>query len=151
MFAKIDAIGLLNLLFGDRIVMTPRVRDEISAPLDYGYTFPLKVISTIRTVTLSNEVLEKYVRFQENICLGKGELEAIAYCKIENCIFVTNDMKAREFAETEGISIISLQAILKALWKKKLKTRKEVKEILERIMEADNLIIDREIEKEIFE
>ncbi len=61
MFAKIDAIDLLNLLFGDGIVMTPRVRDEISAPLDYGYTFPLKVISTIRTVTLSNEVLEEFI------------------------------------------------------------------------------------------
>ena len=50
MFAKIDAIYLLKRLFNEKIVITSKIRDEISAPLEYGYTFPLKVISTIRTV-----------------------------------------------------------------------------------------------------
>jgi hypothetical protein len=44
-----------------------------------------------------------------------------------------------------------LQAILKALWKKKIKNREEVKQILERIKDADNLAVSREVEKEIFE
>lgn len=150
MFAKIDAVDLLKRLFGEKAVITPKIRDEISVPLEYGYTFPLKVISTIRTVPLSNEALEEYGRFRENLSLGKGELEAIAYCKTERCIFATNDIKAREFAKREGISVISLQAILKALWKKKIKSKEEVMQILEKIKKADNLAVSREVEREIF-
>lgn len=151
MFAKIDAIDLLKRLFDNKIVMTPKIRDEIFVPFEYGYMFPLKVISTVKTVPLSNQALKEYGRLQENLSLGKGELEAIAYCKTEKCIFATNDIKAREFAKREGVSVISLQAILKALWKKKIKNREEVKQILERIKDADNLAISREVEKEIFE
>lgn len=117
MFAKIDAVDLLKHIFDEKAVITPKIRDEISVPLEYGYTFPLKVISTIRTVPLSNEALEE----------------------------------AREFAKREGVSVISLQAILKALWKKKIKSKEEVKQILERIKEADNLEVSREVKREIFE
>lgn len=150
MFAKVNAINLLKHLFGEKIRITPKVRDEISTPLEYGYIFPLKVISTIKTVPLSDEALEEYERLQENLSLGKGELECIAYCKIEKYIFVTNDAKAREFAKQEEISVISLQAILKALWKKKIRSKEEVRQVLERIKEVDNLAVSKEVEKEIF-
>jgi len=43
-----------------------------------------------------------------------------------------------------------LQAILRALWKKKISSKKEIKQIFERIKEADNLAVSREVEKEIF-
>lgn len=151
MFAKIDAIYLLKRLFNEKIVITSKIRDEISVPLEYGYTFPLKVISTIRTVPLTNHTLEEYARLQENLSLGKGELEAIAYCKTEKCIFATNDIKARQFAKCEGVSVISLQAILRALWKKKIKSKEEVKQILEKIKDTDNLTVSRDVEKAIFD
>jgi predicted nucleic acid-binding protein len=102
-------------------------------------------------VPLANQALEEYGRLQENLSLGKGELEAIAYCKTEKCTFATNDIKARGFAKREGVSVISLQAILKVLWKKKIKSKEEVKEILETIKDRDNLAVSRELEKEIFE
>ncbi len=38
----------------------------------------------------------------------------------------------------------------KALWKKKLKSKGEVKQILERIKKADNLAVSKEVEKGIF-
>jgi predicted nucleic acid-binding protein len=103
----------------------------------------------LKTVPLSKEAIDAYVRFQGNLNLGKGELEAIAYCKTEKCIFVTNDERARGFAMSEGIQVFSLQAILKALWKKKLKSKGEVKQILERIKTADNLAMSKEIERGI--
>ena len=150
MFAKIDAISLLKQLFAEKIAITPKIRDEISAPLEYGYTFPLKVIATVKTTPLSNEALEEYGRLQENLNLGKGELECIAYCKIGKCIFATNDVKAREFAKRKEVSVISLQSILKSLWKKKIRSKEEVRQVLERIKEMDNLIVSKEVEKEIF-
>ncbi len=151
MFAKINEIDLLKKLFSGNIAITPKIRDEISVPLEYGYTFPLKVISKIQTLPLSNNALKAYEKFQDNFSLGKGELEAIAYCKTEKCLFATNDIKAREFAKLKGVPVISLQAILKALMKKEIKTRKEVEHILERIKEADNLTVSKEVIKGIFE
>ncbi len=138
MFAKIDAVDVLKCLFDEKVVMTPKIRDEISVPMEYGYTFPLKVISTIKTVPLSNQALEEYERFRGNLRLGKGELES-------------NDIKARRFAKREGVAVISLQAILEALRKKKIKSKEEVKQMLERIKETDNLAVSREVEREIFE
>lgn len=76
MFAKIDAVDLLKHLFDEKAVITPKIRDEISVPL---------------------------------------------------------------------------QAILKALWKKKIKSKEEVKQILEKIKKADNLEVSREVKREIFE
>ena len=111
MFAKVDEVYLLKQLFGDKAVMTPKIRDEISAPLEYGYTFPLKVLSTIKTVPLSKEAIDEYVRFQGNLNLGKGELEAIAYCKTEKSTFATNDERAREFAKGEDVSIFPISFI----------------------------------------
>ena len=151
MFAKIDAVDLLKHLFGKTAIITPKIRDEISVPLEYGYSFPLKVFSTIKTVPLSDQALEEYIRLQGNLSLGKGELEAIAYCKTEKCAFASNDIKARKIAKSGGVSVISLQAILKALWKKKIRSKKEIKQILEKIKKADNLSVSRKVEKEIFD
>ncbi|NLY05132.1 MAG: hypothetical protein GXZ17_03270 [Candidatus Atribacteria bacterium] len=151
MFAKVDEIGTLSHLFDEKIAVTPKIRDEISAPLEYGYSFPLKVLSRVKTVPLSKEALEEYERFQHNFTLGKGELEAIAYCKKEGAVFATNDIKAREFAKREGVFVISLQAILKTLWKKNIKSKEEVREMLAKIKEADNLAVSREAERDIFE
>jgi predicted nucleic acid-binding protein len=150
MFAKIDEIDLLMLLFKEKAVITPGIRDEILAPLAYGYTFPLAVIGTIKTIPLTEKALENYVRFQMNAKLGRGELEGIAYCKAEKSFFATNDTKARKFAENQGVSVMSFQALLKALWKKKLRTREEVREILQEIMKNDGLMVTREIEEQIF-
>ena len=55
------------------------------------------------------------------------------------------------FAKIDAISLlkpkttfllISLQAILKALWKKKIRGKEEVRHLLERILENANLIVD---------
>ena len=147
MFAKIDALDLLEELFED-IVMTPKIRDEVFVPLEYGYTFPLRI--HLKTVPLTERALEIYESFRD-LKLGKGELEAIAYCKAEGGVFLTNDTKAREFAKAAGVTVISLQALLKALWKKGIKSNEEVKQILERIRMADNLTVSDEVEQSMFE
>jgi len=153
MFAKIDQISLLKELFGEeRIAMTPRVKDEISIPLEYGYTFSLRILSEISTVTISVSALEIYNALTNHSTgLGRGELESIALCKAEGYIFATNDKVARRFAEEEGVTVLSLQAILRALWRSGLKSREEVKSNLEQLKEADRLVINKEVEEEIFD
>lgn len=150
MFAKADIIDLLKSVLIARAVMTPIIRMEISVPLEFGYEFPHRVMSSIRTVQLTEQALEEFERLQKNLNLGKGELEAIAYCKKENALLATNDIKARKVAKIEGVSVISLQAILKAIWKRGIRNKEEVKELINKLREVDNLELNREVERKIF-
>jgi hypothetical protein len=38
---------LLDLLSKHPVFITPRIFEELSVPLDYGYTFPLKIFSLL--------------------------------------------------------------------------------------------------------
>jgi hypothetical protein len=49
-----------------------------------------------------------------------------------------------------GVSVVSLQAILKALWKKKIMTKEEVGQLLAKIKDTDNLALSGAVEREIF-
>ncbi|MFO8110044.1 MAG: hypothetical protein R6U17_05940 [Thermoplasmata archaeon] len=74
-----------------KIVITPKVQNELEVPLEYGYEFPEQILSRIDTFTLSKS--EKYLyrdRF-DNLMIGKGELESIAVAKIRKGTFFTMD------------------------------------------------------------
>jgi predicted nucleic acid-binding protein len=152
MFGKAGGMGMLmDLLGSGRAVMTPSIRDEISVPLEYGYTFPNAVLSEIPVIPLSGQAWEEHERLRAiGASLGKGELEAVAICRAEGMLFATNDTIAREFAQNQGVRVISLQAILRGMWQSGLSSKAEVKELLERIRRADYLEVAPEVEAEIF-
>ena len=85
MFAKADALDRLESLLGrERMVITPAIRDEIAAPLQYGCAFPRKVLGRVPVVFLTDEAQEEYGQLRTaGSSLGKGEQEAIAFCKTE--------------------------------------------------------------------
>lgn len=152
MFAKVDAVDVLRGFLGkERVAMTPTIRDEISIPLQYGYTFPEAVLSQIPVVPLTGQAWQEYERLWAMASsLGKGEAEAIAFCRAEGAPFATNDATARKFAQGQGVQVISLQAILRGLWLSGTRSKAEVKELLERIKKADYLEVPSEVEEEIF-
>jgi predicted nucleic acid-binding protein len=143
------AIILLKTLFNNKIAITPRIREEILIPLEYGYIFPYEIIDNIKLVTIGEVTFQRYIMYCINTQFGKGELEAIAYCKINSCIFATNDSKARDFAKREDVTILSLQAILKAIWKKGLKSKNDILLMIQEIERVDNLKIKKEIIRDI--
>jgi predicted nucleic acid-binding protein len=149
-FAKSAEIPLLHELFGEEMRITPAILQEITAPLDYGYEFPHAVINTIKSVTLNDEAIAHHHLLTQNKKLGKGECEAIAYCKSTSSIFITNDRIARETAIQFQVTVISLPALLRVLIVKKIRTRDEVKILLNKMKKNDNLILDPRIEKTIF-
>ena len=52
-YTAIDRVPLLLELFGNDMGMTPAIMQEIAAPIDYGYEFPLSVINTIKSVQMN--------------------------------------------------------------------------------------------------
>lgn len=150
-FAKSDNLALLHQMFGNKAVMTPAIFQEITAPIDYGYEFPYEIIQTIRTVQMNEDVMICYNDISQNKKLGRGECEAIAFCLKTSSIFISNDKKAREIASAYGVTVLSLPAILKVVIIKKLRTREEVKGILEKMKQSDNYSLSPEIERDIFQ
>lgn len=152
MFAKVGAVDLLEEFLGrGRAAITLSIRDEISIPLQYGYTFPNLVLSQIPVVLLTERAWQEYERLWATASsLGKGELEAIAICRAEEALFATNDSIARKFAQDQGVQVVSLQAILRGLWLTGIRSKVEVRGLLERIKMADYLKVLPEVEVEIF-
>ena len=105
MFAKAGAVEVLEGFLGrGQVVMTPAIRDEIAIPLQYGYTFPQRVLSRIPVVRLTEQAWQEHERLWTiGLSLGKGELEAIALCRAEGAFFATNDSAARRFAQDQGV------------------------------------------------
>lgn len=122
MFAKAKALDiLLSLLPNFKFCITPRIKEELSAPLQYGYSFPQQIFDKFEVVIptedehLEYENLETLYPF-----LGRGELEAISIAKIRKCIFATNDSRAFEIALEQKIDAVNIHTILKGLLKKEI-------------------------------
>jgi hypothetical protein len=95
MFAKVDALDLLLKFLGkSQIGMTPAIADEVLVPLQYGYDFPVQILTQIPIVPISASVGEESVRLQlETAKLGRGEREAIAFCQVEKALFAIHVVK----------------------------------------------------------
>ena len=76
--------------------------------------------------------------------IGKGEAEAISIAKSRKLLFATNDKVAQKVAKENGVGIISLQAILKALLEKQILSQDELIEVIKDIRLKDNLIISED-------
>ena len=142
-FAKIERLNLLLCLFSNNsIYITPRIFEELSVSLDYGYTFPLDVFENFDIVYPSEGENKFYKEMLVgNKSLGKGELEAISICKNRGYMFSSMDFVALQFAVSMNIDVLDLQSILRALWRSGIKSKDEVKMIIREIEDKDNTSI----------
>lgn len=95
---------------------------------DAGYNYIEAAIVEFERVSLTPEenVLVRYLSEQKH--LGQGEMECIAVCKARKFIILTNDAKAKQEAQKQGIAIYDLKTIL---WKlKKMTAPEELKQII---------------------
>jgi len=142
-FAKIERLDLLLCLFSNYLIyITPRIFEELSVSLDYGYTFPLDVFESFDIVYPSEGENKLYKEMLVgNKSLGKGELEAISICKNRGYMFSSMDFAALQFAVSMNIDVLDLQSILRALWRSGIKSKDEVKIIIREIEDKDNTSI----------
>lgn len=147
-FAKVEKIKILKQLFSKyNVVITPKIHEELTVPLNFGYTFPLNIFKNFGLVYPSKKEEQDYLKLSLNeVKLGKGELEAIIICKTRGYIFSSLDKVALSYATREGIDTIQLHSILKAIWKSGLQSRDDIKKIIKDIEEIDQTQI-KNIEK----
>lgn len=143
-FAKIKRLDLLMGLFSKHSVfITPRILEELSVPLDYGYTFPLDIFSRLDVLYPTEVENDAYQEmFAANRSLGRGELEAICLCESRGYVFSSMDSAALRFAVTLNVETLELHSILRALWKSGMKSKDEVKAIIRELEDKDNTRIN---------
>lgn len=147
-FAKIDALDLLKKLFSKHdVFITPEIYEELSVPVDYGYTFPLKIFEEFKIINPDEKEESTYREFlRTNRRIGKGELEAISICINRKCYFASMDEAAISFAESKDVITICLHSVLRSLWESGILTKEEVKKIISEIEQKDNTKI-KDIQK----
>jgi len=134
-FAKTDALMLLRKLFSKHdVFITPEIYEELSVPVDYGYSFPLKIFEEFRIINPDEKEEAKFREFlSTNRHIGKGELEAISICIHKKYYFASMDEAAISFAEGNDVTTLSLHSILRSLWESGILTKKEVHELILKI------------------
>jgi predicted nucleic acid-binding protein len=85
-----------------------------------------------------NELLAKH-RFPAT--LGEGEAESIALCQSRGWTLLTNDKRARNFAESGGLTVYDLRGLLRALWRYGIRSKKQVRRLTDRMEAAENMVI----------
>ncbi|OGW37568.1 MAG: hypothetical protein A2Y97_00615 [Nitrospirae bacterium RBG_13_39_12] len=151
MFAKAKALDVLfNLLKNFKLCITSRIKEELSAPLEYGYSFPQQIFDKFEVVVPTKEEHSEYENLEVLYpFLGKGELEAISIVKIRKCVFATNDSKAFEIALEQKTDVVNVHTILKALLERKILNKADLRNFIEKLELADNTKI-KDVER-IFE
>ncbi|OPX76920.1 MAG: hypothetical protein A4E44_00244 [Methanosaeta sp. PtaB.Bin018] len=140
-FAKINQLELLSkLLHRYSVFITPRIYEELMAPLDFGYTYPLDIFDRINVLHPTHEESKDYqLLILENRKLGKGELEAICICKRRGCVFSSMDRAALRYAAAVGVETIDLYSILRAFWESGILLQKDVEGIIEALEDKDKI------------
>ena len=139
-FAKIERISALKKLFSKhKLVITPKIYQELSVALDYGYDFPNNIFDEIAVLNTKEEEEKKFEKMLRGEVkdLGRGEVEAIIICENRNYIFCSFDKRAIDFAKEKGVKTIGLHVILRSFWKSGLVEKKDVKKMIDEIEEKD--------------
>jgi predicted nucleic acid-binding protein len=134
-FAKIGRLDLLKRLFSQYpVFITPRIYEELTIPIDYGYAFPLDIFASFDVIYPSEEESKMYRNLLvSNISLGKGEMEALSICKSRGYVFLSMDNVALRYAHAEGVETLKLYSILRALWELGIQSKDEVRGIIKKL------------------
>lgn len=141
-FAKIDGLMLLSELFPKhKIVTSNGVYEELIFIKQAGYDFVDRIIDFVEIISMNDKEQEKYHYFLSSTSLGKGELQCISIGVFRKYPFITNDKKAKRFAEQNNVTAWDIPDLMKALWKTGIKSKEEVKGILGALEKKDLMII----------
>ena len=142
-FAKIDGLKLLSELFPKhKIVTSNGVYEELIFIKQAGYDFVDCIMDFVEIISMDARELEKYHSFLSSTSFGKGELQCISICISRKYPFITNDKKAKRFAEKNEVIAWDIPDIMKALWKTGIRSKEEVKGIMNNLEIKDMMIIN---------
>lgn len=144
-FAKIQRLDLLFKVFDtEKLYISPNVLEELEKAKEKNYKHADKIFELIQKEKIEIKTPTKKDLLNATELpksFGPGETDSIAMCANNNWTFVTNEKIVNNYCKKKNIKSINLNHILRALWKLNILTKKEVKNLIKKIEEKDNLII----------
>lgn len=144
-FTRIGSLALLFVLFhGEEIGITPAVYAELLAGVDDGHSFLRVALDLVEDGTLTlcalttDEIIQ---RVKLPASLDNGEAESIALCQSRKAAFCTNDRRARNYCRTAGVEVFDLVDLLRAFWKLKVCSKRNVQRLLADIETQEGMVI----------
>jgi hypothetical protein len=139
LFAKVDALPLLCRLLGrERLPITPGVLNEIVVPLEYGYTFPQRILALAEMVLMTPGEVGVFEELRLEGEVSAADAEMIAICQQRGWIYVTLDRVAARCAEARGVRTVDLRALLEAIRVGGLLEREALRVLVEQMERADH-------------
>ncbi|MBU0599296.1 hypothetical protein KJ997_00735 [bacterium] len=129
---------------GNTTIMSSYLSDCIYNGINDGYSSLSSILKLvhdrqIRVLPLTEaEIMERYSLPQS---FGAGELDSLIICKHRELSLVTNDKKVAKFRETEGVRYITLNALLRMLWRNSILSKEEIKDLIGEIQKKDRVTI----------
>jgi predicted nucleic acid-binding protein len=135
-------LALFRLYARARMAIPPRVHQELQAGLDRGNAYLQPVLqailkSQIEVIPLSAE--EELLTFNYPTKLDEGEREAIALAQTRKATLLSNDGDAIRYCKQRGIRVISLVNILRLLWMENVMSQDEVRGLIGKMEQVENL------------
>ncbi|MBI3923246.1 MAG: hypothetical protein HY318_17630 [Armatimonadetes bacterium] len=143
-FARVNALEALFDLFGlQALGLTPTVLAELRAGADGDAPFLNAVTEAVEggSIRLVPPTPEEILA-QDGLpsSFGSGERESIAVCRTRRAALLSNDKRARNFCRETGIAVYDVADLLRALWLHRVRTRSEVRQLLEAIEAEEQMV-----------
>ena len=143
--ARVERIPLLLDLFGqDEIGVCPAVYAELLTGTREGRQFLQLAVQLIEAGTIKLVALtadEILGRLKLPTSLDSGEAESITVCQTRGAAFLTNDRRARNFCLAEDIEVFDLMDMLRALWKLRVCSKRQVSQLVNDIEHREGMVI----------
>jgi len=151
-FARVGALKLLFKIFPAReFVVSKAVYEEILEAKQNSLTFLHSVLALVdigqlHLISLAPEEERDKSKLPQSF--GPGEAESIAIRARRSATFLTNDKRARNYCQQNGIEVYDLILLLRALWRKKVVSQQKVQTIVSDIERLENFVFKNK--KDIF-
>lgn len=144
-FGKIDRFDLLLSIFNnEEICVSSNVFNEVEKANEKGYDYAKRVLALVHNgkvkVVYASENENDYINeLPRNFGLGEKDSLAIAFGR--NAIFVTNERLIINYCLRNKIDCLSLNELLRILWRENILSKEKVKELIDEIETKDKIII----------
>jgi len=135
---------ILELFHNHKVVITPKIEEELEKPLEHGYSYPERVFEKIKTEPPTEDERNQFQKWFNEDTVDRGELEGIAVAKSRDAIFFTMDQSAARYAEKQDVQTLAFNNLAKLILEKEIISRKEVRKSVELIEDKDNRKLDSE-------
>nr|AGF93347.1 nucleic acid binding protein [uncultured organism] len=142
-FAKVDSLDLLRKMFG-KMHISPNVFEEVKRAEELGYPHAENILAWVRDDIISIACPnESEIELMDKVpsSFGRGERDCVAMAMKRDALIVTNERKVLNYCEENDLAHVRLNTILRELCKKEIMKEKEVRFLINKMEEEDNLII----------